>query len=98
MQQLKERKKQNKKIDNIATITGVSSEDLRKNHSKYDKEIGDAQISSLTAQQARGQGPGYMYCKGLVNDLKAPLNTKTNLNTQKIYSNKNKEIDQISGL
>ena len=31
LQQLKERKRQNKKIDNIATITGVSTEDLRKN-------------------------------------------------------------------
>ena len=39
-----------------------------------------------------------MYSKGLVNDLKGPLNKKTNLNTSKIYTNKNKEIDQISGL
>ena len=42
LQQLKERKRQNKKIDNIATITGVSTEDLRKNLHNYDKEIGEA--------------------------------------------------------
>ena len=58
----------NKRKDNLSVITGASNKVLEELN--YFPPM--AQISALTATQAKGLGSGYMYSKGLVNDISNP--------------------------
>ena len=74
LQQMRRGNKSIKNLDNLAVITGIPGERLREKVGEVGqvKEIAVAQISALTAEQARGHGTGYIFSKHLVSGLRSP--------------------------
>jgi hypothetical protein len=75
-----------KKRDNLAVITGAGVNAF----ANYEQERAMAQISTLTAQQARGHGTGFMYSQRLIKNLMSPHSPKQ-IDSRQLVGRKNIE-------